>query len=258
MRSVDPPAVERLALDTADGERLAALHLPHGSEIGVVLAHGFTGSIAKPTVLAVAAALARHAGVLAFDFRGHGGSTGVSTLGDREVLDVDAAVQRMRDLGYRKVVTCGWSMGGATVLRHAALHGGVDAVVCVSAASRWYYRGTRPMRLLHLVVERRLGRLVARRWLRTRIDPTGRWEVVPESPVEVAPRISPTPLLLVHGDRDAYFPVEHAQALFAAARDPKELWLVEGMGHAENGASPELLDRIGRHLPRLLARASAA
>lgn len=249
-------APEELTLVTADGERLAARHLPGESrEIGVVVAHGFTGSIDKPGVRAICAALAQHAGVLAFDFRGHGRSTGHSTLGDREVADLEAAVQAMRERGYGGVVTCGWSMGGSVVLRHAALIGGVDAVVSVSAVSRWFYRGTAPMRRLHWAIESRLGRALTRRLLRTRVSADG-WPVLPEAPVEVVGRIGPTPLLLVHGDRDHYFPVEHPQALYDAANEPKELWLVEGFGHAENAATADLLDRIGSHLPTLLSQSS--
>jgi pimeloyl-ACP methyl ester carboxylesterase len=198
--------------------------------------------------------LRAHAGVLGFDFRGHGGSTGHSTVGHREVLDLDAAVREARELGYRDVVTCGWSMGGSVVLRHAALHGGVDAVVSVSALSRWFYRDTAPMRRVHWAIETRAGRLVARRAFRTRISAAG-WDpdALPESPVEVVGRISPVPVLFVHGDRDHYFPVEHPQALYDAAKDPKELWLVEGFGHAESAATPELIDRIGAHLADLVA-----
>ena len=255
---VRPPSAP-LTLRTADGERLAARHVAPASadaadrDIGVVVAHGFTGHVDKPPVRAVCDALAQHAGVVAFDFRGHGRSTGLSTLGDREVLDLDAAVAAARDLGYRRVVTCGWSMGGSVVLRHAALHGGVDAVVSVSAVSRWFYRDTAPMRRVHWAVETRVGRAIAARLLGTRISPHG-WAEVPESPVEVVGRISPTPLLLVHGDRDHYFPVEHPEALYAAAREPKELWLLEGFGHAESAATPEVLQRIGAHLPALVVR----
>jgi pimeloyl-ACP methyl ester carboxylesterase len=247
----------RLELTTEDGERLAALHLPGPAEpdrpLAVVVAHGFTGSIDRPAVRAIVDALARHAGVVAFDFRGHGGSSGHSTLGDKEVLDVEAAVRKARELGYADVVTCGWSMGGSVVLRHAALLRGVDAVVSVSAVSRWFYRDTKPMRRLHWVVESPLGRLVARRALRTRITAQG-WAEVPESPVDVVGRIAPTPLLVVHGDADHYFPVEHPEALLAAAGEPKELWLLEGFGHAENAATPELLERIGAHLTELVAK----
>ena len=252
----DAATAEELTLLTADGERLAARHFPAESrEIGVVVAHGFTGSIDKPGVRAVCRALEQHAGVLAFDFRGHGRSTGHSTLGDREIADLQAAVQAMRERGYSRIVTCGWSMGGSVVLRHGALIGGVDAVVSVSAVSRWFYRGTKPMRRLHWAIESRLGRALTRRVLRTRVSADG-WPVMPEAPVEVVGRISPIPLLLVHGDRDHYFPVEHPQALYDAANEPKELWLVEGFGHAENAATPELLDRIGSHLPTLLSLAS--
>lgn len=254
------PSPQRVV--TADGERLAIAHLPGPSgadrPLGVVLAHGFTGSIARPQLQRVARALSSYAGVVAFDFRGHGASTGRSTLGDKEVLDLDAVVGHARnELGYADVVTCGWSMGGSIVLRHAALVGGVDAVVSVSAVSRWFYRDTAAMRRVHWAIETRLGRLVARHALRTRISSNG-WDVVPEAPVEVVGRISPIPLLLVHGDADHYFPVEHPEALYAAANEPKELWLVEGFGHAESGATPELLARIGAHLPALVAQSPRA
>src|SRR3954462_7323219 len=193
--------------------------------LAVVVAHGFTGAIDRPAVRAVVDALATHAGVVAFDFRGHGGSSGQSTLGDKEILDLDAAVRHARELGYADVVTCGWSMGGSVVLRHAALlpkvdgpkvvGPSVDGVVSVSAVSRWFYRDTKPMRRLHWAVETRLGRVIARRLTGTRISPGG-WGAPPESPTEVAGRISPIPLLVVHGDSDHYFPLEHPQAIFDA------------------------------------------
>jgi fermentation-respiration switch protein FrsA (DUF1100 family) len=62
------------------------------------------------------------------------------------------------------------------------------------------------------------------------------------------------PLLVVHGHDDHYFGPDHGQDIYDAAREPKELWLVPGFGHAENAATPDLLDRIGRHLPELIAR----
>jgi len=39
-------------------------------------------------------------------------------------------------------------------------------------------------------------------------------------------------------------PVEHAHQLYTAAREPKELWVVPGFGHAESGSSDALVDRI--------------
>jgi pimeloyl-ACP methyl ester carboxylesterase len=241
------PTAERATLRTADGVRLAASHLPNAAaRTAVVVVHGFSGTHTKPWQARIARALAAYTGVVAFDSRGHGASGGVSTMGELEVLDVEAAVAWARDLGYERVVTCGWSMGGSSVIRHAALVGGVDGVVSVSATSRWRVRDTRPMRRLHWIVERRTGRVVGRTLLRTRL--ATHWVDEPESPVEVVGRIAPTPLLLVHGDRDSYFTLEHPEALYAAANEPKQLWVVPGFAHAESGVTPDLLDRLGRHL----------
>jgi pimeloyl-ACP methyl ester carboxylesterase len=120
----------------------------------------------------------------------------------------------------------------------------VQAVVAVSSPSRWYYRGTPPMRRVHFAIDHRFGRLVTRTVLRTRVSGR-RWNPIPQAPKDVAARISPVPLLVVHGDRDAYFPVDHARQLFEAAREPKELWIEPGLGHAENAVGPELVERIG-------------
>ncbi|GAB2963860.1 hypothetical protein GCM10027075_74260 [Streptomyces heilongjiangensis] len=214
----------------------------------IVVAHGFTGGVDRPHVRRVVAALGRYGSVVTFSFRGHGRSGGRSTVGDREVLDLAAAVRWARDLGHERVATVGFSMGGSVVLRHAALpDAGTDAVVSVSAPARWYYRGTAPMRRLHWLVTRPAGRLVGRYGFGTRIHHR-EWDPVPSSPVESVPLIAPTPLLIVHGDRDGYFPVDHPRMLAQAAGGHAELWLEEGMGHAEHAATGELLDRMGEWL----------
>jgi fermentation-respiration switch protein FrsA (DUF1100 family) len=237
-------------LRTSDGVRIDACHRSGGDgsrEVGIVLAHGFTGSWRGVPQSRIAALLTRSAGVVSFDFRGHGRSGGHSTVGDREILDVASAVEWTRALGYRKIATLGFSMGASVVIRHAGLIGGVDAVAAVSGPGRWYFRGTPAMRRVHWVVERPAGRLVGRLALRTRIS-SGRWDPVPEQPTTAAARISPTPLLVVHGDRDRYFPLGHAHALFEAAREPKDLWIEPGFGHAETGVRPVLVRRIGAWL----------
>ena len=56
--------------------------------------------------------------------------------------------------------------------------------------------------------------------------------MLPASPVELAASVS-APLLVVHGDADPYFGLEHARML-AAAAPHSELWIEAGLGHAEN------------------------
>ncbi|MEV7904614.1 alpha/beta hydrolase [Streptomyces anulatus] len=276
-----PPRCATLLTD--DGVPVEAVYEPCTAGVGtpgdvaaegpaatpaIVVAHGFTGSADRPAVRRAARVFAQRAAVITFSFRGHGRSGGRSTVGDREVLDLAAAVAWARELGHSRVVTVGFSMGGSVVLRHGALytaesaagHTAVrvparegrmgsegahsDAVVSVSAPARWYYRGTAPMRRLHWVVTRPSGRLVGRFGLRTRIA-TEDWDPVPLSPVAAVPLIAPAPLLLVHGDRDPYFPLDHPRMLAeAAGPGGAELWLERGMGHAENAADDALLARI--------------
>ncbi|MCX4699753.1 alpha/beta fold hydrolase [Streptomyces sp. NBC_01352] len=263
----------RTFLYTADGISIDSVYdpgvvvydagRPPSRDLVFVIAHGFTGDVDRPHVRRIAQAFAQYGAVVTFSFRGHGASGGRSTVGDKEVLDLAAAVEWARSFGHARVATVGFSMGGSVVLRHAALfppegsergseragregrtEAGTDAVVSVSAPARWYYRGTAPMRRLHWLVTRPEGRLVGRYGLRTRIHHR-EWNPVPLSPVEAVPRIAPTPLLVVHGEQDGYFPVDHPRMLATAAGDHGELWLEPGMGHAEHAATDELLARIG-------------
>ncbi|MGH3157004.1 MAG: alpha/beta hydrolase, partial [Streptosporangiaceae bacterium] len=117
------------------------------------------------------------------------------------------------------------------------------------------FRGTKPMRRVHWAVERRPGRFYAKNVLNTRISST-RWDPEPVPPAEAAAMIAPTPLLVVHGDKDHFFPPDHAEEIYAAAREPKDLWIVPGFGHAESAASAALVDRIGRWVTKAIERSS--
>ena len=244
-----------IELSAADGVPLAGRYWPApGARLGYAVVHGFTGSSRRRQVEAICTRLAgRGAGVMALDLRGHGASGGHSGMGAVEDLDLAAAVTFLRAEGYWKVASAGWSMGGSIVVRHAALHrvgsgeedhtehSAVDAAVSVSAPGLWYERGTTHMRRVHFGVETRLGHWLLATAYRTRLG--SGWHEAPEAPVELAGRIPPTPLLVVHGDQDHYFPVRHAEAL-AAAAGTAELWVEVGMGHAEGATAPELVDRI--------------
>jgi len=245
-------------LVTQDGVPIDAVHLPGRPELAIVMAHGFTQSWQRPMVWRIAQRFNLAAGVVTFDFRGHGRSGGVSTLGDKEVNDLDVAVRYARELGYRRVATVGFSMGGSVALRQAGLRGGVDATVSVSGPGRWFYRDTVPMRKVHFVAEKRLGRLVARYFLATRISSAG-WDAdLPLPPAEAAARISPVPVLIVHGGKDMYFPPEHARQLYASAREPKDLWLLPEFGHAERAMDDKLTDRIAAWVTASAAGAETA
>ena len=71
-------------------------------------------------------------------------------------------------------------------------------------SARWYVRDTAPMRRVHWLLETTAGRRIGG----APAGPPARRAVasVPLSPLEAVAPSRPTPLLLVHGDRDDYFP----------------------------------------------------
>jgi pimeloyl-ACP methyl ester carboxylesterase len=244
----------------ADGERISAAYDDSSADGPTfVVAHGFTGSWRRPDNRRIALALRDLGPVVSFDSRGHGASSGVTTLGDHEVLDLDAAVRWSRWLGASDVVTVGFSMGGTVVLRQAALarpdgSERPQVVVSVSSAGFWFYRGTPPMRLLHRAVESDHGRRLLRTGFHTRVTDQPWQEPFPLDPSEAAAMLAPLPLLVVHGDRDSYFPVEHARSIVDSARagavrrgvdDRTVVWLESGFAHAESATTTELAHRLG-------------
>jgi fermentation-respiration switch protein FrsA (DUF1100 family) len=168
----------------------------------------------------------------------------VSTFGGLEISDIDAVLARARQDGHEVVATIGASMGGIAVVRHAALLGGVDAVVAVSTPARWDgHRSAAVRRMAWLTATthgRRLGRVAGVRL-------SSEW-VRPEAPGDVVGKIAPVPLLLVHGRDDHFFDEEEAWRLYRAAGEPKALWLAERFGHAEDGFTPAFAERMGRFL----------
>jgi pimeloyl-ACP methyl ester carboxylesterase len=222
-------------------------HSGRSSDTLMVFIPGFTGHARIAAVRRLIVRLRRRADVLVVELRGHGRSEGKSAMGAEEVADVSAAVEWGRERGYPRVVTVGFSLGAAVALSHAALRPGrVDAVAAVSCPSRWYVRDTPVMRALHVLIESVPGRLVARLVFKVRLAPVV--EAVSASPLELVAGIAPTPILLVHGLEDHYFPVEHPLALAAAAGDNATVWLEPGFAHAENRLPVPLADRLARWL----------
>ncbi len=59
-------------------------------------------------------------------------------------------------------------------------------------------------------------------------------------------RLAPRPLFMIHGEKDSYIGPDIARALFAAAGDPKELWIVPKAKHnrCREVAGVEYSDRV--------------
>ena len=200
-----------VTLSTADGLHLAAWYVPASTPGAptMLLAHGLQDS--KWTLLRLIPWL-HEAGynVMAFDFRGHGQSDKrPTTVGREEVLDVQAALDWLDAEGVGdKVVALGQSLGGAALVNTAAIDGRLDALVLDSLFAEWRN------------VDYAKGYRLSPRWLVPGVP----------NPVEVIRRVH-VPVLVIHGTADILVHVDHAERLYAAAGEPKFLWINDS-GHA--------------------------
>ncbi len=222
----------------ADGTRLAATFLPGpaAGRCAVLLAHGFAANRRKPAYAWLAEELSARCGVLTLDLRGHGGSGGVSTLGDVERLDVAAGAEWLRAQEVGPIVLVGASMGGTAVL-HAAARARVPPAAVVTISAPGWFRPTPPpgpMQALDRLWRSPMRRAALRAVLGVRLAGPQRWSGPPH-PVELAGALG-VPLLAVHGQDDPYFPLGDATALVAASGEGSLAWhRPDGFGHAEDG-----------------------
>ena len=76
--------VTTATLVTEDGVPIDAVHMPGPRDLVIVMAHGFTQSWQRSTVWTIARRFNLKAGVVTFDFRGHGRSGGTAGVDRRE------------------------------------------------------------------------------------------------------------------------------------------------------------------------------
>lgn len=220
----------RFHVRTEDGLQIAGIHLDRqDSETLTLYIHGFLSNKNHRAVPRFVQALSDHFDVMAIDLRGHGESEGGCTMGAHEVLDIQATVEYARSLGYRRIITIGSSMGGAAVIRHAALYGTQDGVVTIGAYAHSQEIGppVTDYGLQLLYTAGRMGDWLSYLVRGTRLDALHEHE----SPEELVGKIAPLPLLLIHGEWDYTVHPVSAQRLYDAANDPKELVVVPRTGH---------------------------
>ena len=204
-------AFDAVALQTRDGLRLSAWHIPQpggSGERAVIVLHGYPFS--KADILGVTHFLHDHYDLLLFDLRYFGQSEGsLTTLGHREWQDVLAAVEYLRARGTSSIALWGFSVGASVALLALPHTEDVTAVVADSpfsdlgAMTMDYYRP-------FPVVDRFLAfctDLLSRAYLG--VSPTD------VSPLRAA-AASRVPILLIHGSADSTIPIAHFERFRAA------------------------------------------
>jgi fermentation-respiration switch protein FrsA (DUF1100 family) len=61
---------------------------------------------------------------------------------------------------------------------------------------------------------------------------------------ELIERLEGTPVLLIHGHADAHIPWQSAQAVYARAKDPKDMLIIPGGDHGLSGHGDVVYERL--------------
>lgn len=225
---------EDITLKTSDGLTLKGWFIPQAkSDKAIVALHGYPAD--KGDILPALLFLHSDFNLLFFDFRYFGGSQGLyTTAGAKEVRDLLAALQFLKERGFQRIGVWGFSLGGAVALMTAGESGDIKAIVSESSYAELSLMARETYRYL-FVLKYPLAYL------------TGLWaklllgvDIHEASPVKKI-KDRPLPILLIHSTTDQVIPFSHALILKEAlANNPRaEFWFRPGLSHGQFGEEYE-------------------
>ncbi len=224
---------------TSEGETIKGnfvVPTGEGTFPGICKYHGLLGSSDQVRGIATRLAQAGFA-VLTFDFRGFRKSDGIFTL-TGEIKDAKAAVTHLLESDLTDdswVGIYGASYGGAVAVCSVPDDPRVNAVCLRAPVYDTLWFGKSPMILpsIEFIVETDPSQM------RGLEDPEIREEIVKRmvsdaevhNPMNEVSKISPRPLLIIHGSDDILIHLAGVKRLYELAGEPKNLVVVEGADH---------------------------
>lgn len=219
---------EAVSFTTKDNLILQGWFIPSSKKHAktIILLHGYPAD--KGNILSSRLFLHPEFNLLFFDFRFFGKSEGQYTsFGANEVLDLEAAVNFLKQKNINEVGVWGFSMGASTALLAAKKIPEIKAIVAESGFARLdkmlyvYYRTAilkYPLALLTEVWSKIL--------LGIDVD-----EVSPMNAIKNVP----IPILIIHSRADSQIPFEHAEWMKNALKDnPHAQFLfINDLGHGQ-------------------------
>ncbi|HEY7316940.1 MAG TPA: alpha/beta fold hydrolase [Candidatus Binatia bacterium] len=219
---------EDVSFKTSDGLSLSGWYIPSAKKIEktLILLHGYPAD--KGNILPALAFLHNDFNLLLFDFRYLGKSEGsYSTAGAKEVEDLLAAVQFLKNRQVNEVGVWGFSMGGAVGLMAIEKAPEIRAVVSESSYSSLAAMTFELMKipLLNYPIAYLIGF-----WAKLFLG----IDVRDASPADRI-RNTSIPILLIHSSADAVIPFSHAKLLQQAlAKNPNaEFWFHDDFAHGQ-------------------------
>ena len=174
-----------------------------------------------------------------FDYRGYGksgGSPGIKGVH----LDAEAALKTLLSVpraNGKQIVVLGQSIGGAIAVYTTAnspYKDRIAALVIDSAFSSYRLIAREKLSQFYITwpFQYPLSFLVSDSY----------------SPIRWIKKVSPVPLLIIHGERDPVVPVHHGQMLYDEALQPKKFWMSSTPGHVTSFADERVREELVRYL----------
>ena len=206
------PQAQEVVLETSDGERVIAWHVPpRGNKPVVLYFHGNGGSL-RLRVDRFRDLTVDGTGLVALSYRGYGGSSGAPT--EVGLLSDALAAYAFTTARYpgERIVLWGESLGSGVAVAlasqmpvaHVILQSPFTSAADVGMHRYWFV----PVRLLmkdQFRSDLRVGKITA-------------------------------PVLILHGDRDDVVPIALAERLYGLINAPKRFVRFAGVGHEDFGA----------------------
>ena len=197
------------------------------SKSTIIILHGWGAN--RSDVIPSTIFLGEHYNLAYFDFRNHGrsggGETSLTCLEMKDYIAVAKYLKNHKTSETRLMAVFGFSMGGSVAITGTTKLPDIKAVIAESPFSSFnetvvrfaglFYGIPRPVVPLTLIFTR----------LRLGFDPEEC------APIYHVAKLSPRPLLLIQAGEDARMPPSEGKALFDAAKEPRELWLVPNTDH---------------------------
>ncbi len=227
---------ENITIATDAGHTLTgSLELPTGLVRGAALfAHCFTCTKNSKAAVAVARALAKEGiATLRFDFTGLGGSGGDFGRAGfaADVSDLVAAAEDLLDRFSQPILLVGHSLGGAAVLAAAEELGfdKIAAIATIGAPSDVPHVLANIDGDIEAIREEGQGEVL----IGGREFTLGREFLEKVENTDLLDEVARVrrPLLFLHSPTDQVVGIEHASALFQAAKHPKSFVSLEGADH---------------------------
>ncbi len=166
-----------------------------------------------------------------FNFRGCGDSEGnLDLLGwTRDLSEIITYLSGVEGVDETRISLMGFSGGAAASVHVAARDERVSALVLCACPARFSIGalGRSPEEFLDQC--RQVGTIRDNDFPPSIDDWAGHFQQV--SPIDCIEKVSPRPVLVIHGDEDETIPPKHASQLFAVAKDPKKLVMIPGGDH---------------------------